>query len=310
MTASGAIDADRLLRAKSAIRTLLDTELALVKAEAIARLGEQYYARDTRNFDSHITGTALNEMRIAGELIVDREALSKGGHRINTYQPAHQHRRRTAITAAAARKRALYARYLGWAGSTVRYPNGFIGPASEEATRTAILESGAVQPAQAYAGPVPRILNVTLPGAADSGGYMNPIIAGIPQPPVTVLIEVKNIREWIYPSSSELYQVLHKCVVLQHAHPTVPILPILVCRRAQQTSFYMAQQLGFFIIDMGAQFVGPYVTEPALIEVRNELAFSELHLGNGPSLRVRDRLKKHLPAYISQYATTWANTAL
>lgn len=204
MTASREIDPERLPRAKADIRALLDTELAMVKPEVIARLGERYFIRDTRNIDSHVTGTALNEMRLAGELVVERDAPSKGGHRIDTYQPSAQYKRRTAIAAAARRKRALYARYLSWAGSTVRYPNGFIGPAGEAATRFAILESGAVQPAAPYAGPVSRILNVSLPGAADSGGYMSPLLRGIPQSPVTVLVEVKNIREWIYPSSSEL----------------------------------------------------------------------------------------------------------
>lgn len=301
---------DRLLRAKEQLRALLDSELALVKPEAIARLGEHYHARDPRNIDSHVTGIALNELRLAGELLVERGTPSKGGHRIDTYQPAAQKGRRTVIAAAARRKRALYARYLSWAGSNARYPNGFLGPAGEAATRAAILASAALQPATPQAGPVAKILDVRLPGAADSGGFMNPIIKGIPQPPVTLLFEVKNIRDWIYPSNSELFQVLRKGIVLQQAHPTVPIVPILVCRKAQQTAFYMAQQLGFFVIDMGAQFVGTNVAEPALLEVRNELYFGDLRLGNGPSLRVQDRLSRHLPPYIHQYATTWGNTAL
>ena len=36
---------------------------------------------------------------------------------------------------------------------------------------------------------------------------MVPLVGDLPQPPVTVLIEVKNIREWIYPSNAELYQL-------------------------------------------------------------------------------------------------------
>lgn len=303
-------DGERLHRAKNEIRALLDSELALVKAEVIARLGEQFHARDPRNIDSHVTGIALNELRLTGELIVERGTPSKGGHRVDTYQPATQKGRRTAVAAAARRKRALYARYLSWAGSSVRYPNGLLGPAGETATRTAILASAALQPATPQAGPVARILGVRLPGEADSGGFMNPIIQGIPQPPVTLLFEVKNIRDWIYPSNSELFQVLRKGIVLQQANPTVPVVPILVCRKAQKTAFYMAQQLGFFVIDMGAQFVGTNVTETALLEVRNGLAFGDLRLGNGPSVRVQDRLSRHLPPYIHQYATTWARTAL
>jgi hypothetical protein len=302
---------DYVLRAKEQLRDLLDTELALIMSEAIARLGEQYHAGDTRghNLDSHIVGLALQELQTVGETIT-AWAISKGGHRIDTIQPADQKLRKTAITTAARRKQALYARYLGWAEGSKRYPHGFIGPDGEEATRAGILASVSLQPVAPGAGPVSRVLGVNLPGAADSGGFMNPVLNSIPQPPVTVLFEVKNIRSWIYPSSSELFQVLHKCVILQQANPTVPIVPILVCRKAHKTTFYMASQLGFIVIDMGTQFVGDNVGEQALLEVRNALAFSDLRLGTGPSLRVRDRLSKNLPAYIHQYAATWATTAL
>jgi hypothetical protein len=139
---------------------------------------------------------------------------------------------------------------------------------------------------------------------------MNPIVQAVPQPPVTILIEVKNIRSWVYPSNSEIFQVLHKCIILQEAHPTVPTVPILICRKAHTTTYYMAQQLGFFIIEMGVQFVGNRVDETAILEVRKELAFSDLRSGTGPSLRVRDRLSKNIPPYASHYATTWAETAL
>jgi hypothetical protein len=137
-----------------------------------------------------------------------------------------------------------------------------------------------------------------------------PIEHGIPQPPITVLVEVKSIREWIYPTSSELYQVLHKCVLLKQAHPDMPIVPILVCRRAHKTTFFMAKQLGFVVIEMEAQFVGTTVEEHELLEVRNGLAFGDLYRGYGPSLRVRDRLRDHLRPHMEDFAATWTATTL
>jgi hypothetical protein len=62
---------------------------------------------------------------------------------------------------------------------------------------------------------------------------------------VTLLIEVKNIRHWIYPSSSELYQLLDKAAQLQCARPTQLFLPVLICRRVHYLTFLMAQALGF-----------------------------------------------------------------
>lgn len=310
MTGPGvAEDDDRTETAKRLILELLNDELALVKPEAIARLAERYHRGDARNMDPHVTGRALNELRRTGKLIVTKSVVTRGGARVATIQPADQYKRTYAIQTAAARKRLLYARYLGWASGTARSPHGLIGPSGEQAVRQGIIESAALQPAAPGAGPVSEILNVRLNGAADSGGFMNPLVRGLPQAPVTVLIEVKSIREWIYPDSSELYQVLHKCLLLKRVHPDVPVVPILVCRRAHKTAFFMAKQLGFIIIEMGAQFVGHTVTEQHLLQVRNELGFGDLYLGTGPSLRVRDRLREHLGPYLIGYAGTWTDTA-
>ena len=93
-----------------------------------------------------------------------------------------------------------------------------------------------MQTASPNAGEVDEILNVRLPGPADSGAYLSDLRGGIPQPPVTSLIEVKSIREWIYLTSSELFQLLHKCALLKQRHPEVPVVPILACRRAQKSA--------------------------------------------------------------------------
>jgi hypothetical protein len=74
------------------------------------------------------------------------------------------------------------------------------------------------------------------------------------------------------------------------ARPDAAVLPVLVCRRAHPTLFWMAKQLGFMIINMDRQFIGSRIDEAAHLEVHNELHFHDLTLGEGPSLRVRDRL--------------------
>lgn len=296
-----------VLRAKERLREEMDAELALLRPEAIARLSEAYYRGDPKNIDAHHVGPALDDLVGAGEFVATSEP-TRGAQPITTYQPADQSRRQTRIAKAAARKRLLAARYNSWAQGSVRHPHGLIGPAGEEAVRLAILASTAMQPASPNAGPVSEILGVKLSGPADSGGYVNPIIGDIPQGPVTVLVEVKNVRGWIYPSSAELYQVLHKSMALKLVHPTQPVVPILVCRAAHKTTFWMAKQLGFVVIDMGAQFVGRQVDEDSLLEVRNELGFVDLRLLDGPSLRVRDRLREKLPPHILDFADTWTET--
>lgn len=303
-----ATDPARIATAKKRLLDLLDEQHALVKPEAITRLAETYFKGDTKNIDPHVTGQAIDELVREGDIVVTAAQRTRGGRSVRTIQLADDTGRATAIDKAARRKRLLYARYLGWATGSNRYPRGLIGPAGETAVRRAIIESAALQPENPGAGEVSKILNVRLPGPADSGGYMTPIVAGIPTATVTVLIEIKSIREWIYPTSSELYQLLYKAMLLKRYNPTVPVVPILVCRRAHPTAFYMAKQLGFLVIEMRAQFLGDTLAEDEVNEVRNELGFTDLYRSAGPSLPVRDRLSKHLPPVIVQFADTWTAT--
>lgn len=295
-------------RARAAILDVLAIHHAVVHPELEARISEAGHPGDPQNIDPHHVTTALRELRDAGQ-IVWAQTPTRGGRAVTTIQPSDTRNRTTKIDVAAGRKRLLYTRYESWAQGTKRYPQGLIGPAGEQALRSAISASGALQPASPGAGEVTRLLGVTLPGSLDSGGYLVPLSAGgLPQSPVTVLFEVKNLRSWIYPSAKELYQLLHKAVVLQTAHPEQPIVPVFVCRRAHKTTFWMAQQLGFVTIEMGIQFVGD-VTEDELLEVRNELHFQDLARGHGPSLRIQDRLSDTLPRTSPQVAEQWAATA-
>jgi hypothetical protein len=305
-------EADYVERAKRRILDVLDDQHAVVPLELEARLAEAGFAGSGLNIDPHHVTAAVRDLVSEGE-VLRAGGSTRGGRDIDTIQPADQRRRGTVIAKAAARKRLLYARYLGWAGTTARYEHGQIGPAGEQAVRGGILAAGSLQPAQYDAGPVSQLLGVDLPGPLDSAGYVVPLTAGIPGQPVTVAIEVKNIRGWIYPTNRELYQLLHKAAVLQQARPTQPILAVLVCRRAHTTSYWMAKQFGFLVVDMESQYAGS-VEEAALDEVRNELHFQDLRVGTGPSLRVRDRFRDTVPEYATAFAARWqkttANTAI
>lgn len=298
---------DYVERAAAAIERTLDEHHAVVHPELEARIAEGEYSDSKNNINPHHITTALRDLGSAGRIIWDRTA-ARGGQVIATIQPADQRRRTTKIDVAAARKRLLIARYNGWAQGSRRHPRGLVGPAGETAARAAILRSGSLQPAHPEAGEVSNLLGVSLPGAVDSAGFMVPFTGGLPGTPVTVLVEVKNIRSWIYPTAGELYQVLHKASALQIARPDQQIVPILVCRKAHPTTFYMASQLGFVVIDMGRQFVAETVGDGELLEVRNELHFHDLSHLDGPSVRVRDRFQKVLPQHCVKFASTWRST--
>lgn len=292
-------------RARAAILDVLDAEDAVVHPELEARISEAGHRGDPGNIDPHHITTALRELGDADQ-IEWVKVVTRRGREVTTIQPTDTRGRTTRLARASARKRLLLARYEGWAQGTKRYPRGLIGPAGEQAVRSAIWESASLQPAAPAAGETSRLLGVKLPGPLDSAGYLVPLnSSGLPQAPVTVLFEVKNLRSWIYPGATELYQLLHKAAVLQTAQPEQPIVPVFVCRKAHKTTFYMAKQLGFVVIDMGIQFAGD-IDEEKLLEVRNELHFHDLARGQGPSLRVRDRLIETLPRTGPEVAQQWA----
>jgi hypothetical protein len=294
-------------RAAQAIMQTLNEHHAVVHAELEARLSEGEFADSLKNINPHHITSALRDLHRSGQIIWDHTA-ARGGQVIDTIQPANQNRRSTKIAEAASRKRLLFARYNGWAQGTKRYPLGLIGRAGEAAVRSAILRSGALQPARPDAGEVGNLLGIELPGPVDSAGYLIPFSSGLPGIPITVLTEVKNIRSWIYPQTEELYQLLNKASVLQIARPDQQILPVLACRKAHPTTFYIAKQFGFLVIEMGRQFVDSVVSADELLEVRTELHFHDLFRQDGPSARVLERFNKTLPTVAPRFAGTWRST--
>lgn len=290
------------------VRAVLADHHAVVHSELESRIAEANWAGSAGNVDPHHITTALQQLKRDEEIVWEEGRATRGRRQIATIQPVDRRRRATKIDRSAARKRLLYSRYQGWAQGTKRYPQGLIGPAGETAVRLAVIESGALQPAVPGAGEASTLLGVQLSGPVDSAGFMVPLKNGLPMSPVTVLIEVKNIRGWIYPNSVELYQLLGKASRLQNSRPDQLILPILVCRKTHPTTYWMAKQLGFFAIETGRQFAGD-VDGDALLEVRNELHFNDLFKGADPSVRVRDRLSKTIPKYASAAAEQWRETS-
>ena len=244
------------VRATVRIRELLDEQHAVVRRELESRLAEGYWPTSGQNINPHHVTNALRYLTNADEVEWISEQ-TRGGAWVRTLQPTDRIGRADKIDRAAARKRLLYARYLGWATGNRRHPKGLIGPAGEAAVRSAILQSGAVLPTLPGAAAVARPLGVSLPGPLDSAGVTVPFTpGGVPGAAVSLLFEVKNVRQWIYPSASEPFQLLSKAVLVQQAQPDASIVPVLVCRKAHVTLFWMAKQLGFFVIDLESSSSG------------------------------------------------------
>jgi hypothetical protein len=134
------------------------------------------------------------------------------------------------VAQTAARKRLLHSRFIGWASGTAASA-GIVGNAGEVVARAALRAAaprGYLLVRPDGLGDVDEVLGAPVPGGSlDDAAFLTLLSDdGTPLPPYFVPVEVKNLREWIYPRTPELHQLLHKASALQVAHPDWAMVPL------------------------------------------------------------------------------------
>ena len=203
-----------------AMLELVSQEHAVVWHEIEAKLAEQAHRNSPRGYNPHVLTNARNHLIATGQI----EAVTgraRGGREITVYGLANrrQLRRETKFDVVAARKRLLETRYLGWAEGSARAR--VIGDAGELVTHRSLHAAAAsgyriVNPTHRL-GNVEILFNRPVPGGSlDNAAHL---IVDTPhgESVVTVVIEVKNLRAWLYPRAEEIYQLLDKAAQLQIA---------------------------------------------------------------------------------------------
>lgn len=282
---------DRVMEAVLALENFMDDHLAASKIELEAKLIDVHYSSPPFE-PAHLHNAT--KMLLASEKIERVTEPTRGGGRpplLVTTATAGRSRR---VTDTAARKRLLMSRYYSYVqGGEEEASSSLAGPAGEAAFQSAFLRASiGASLAENFRDrtSVPRILGAAVPvGPLDNAFVLQPldIQTFAPRPPwgTLALVEVKNIREWIYPRTQELYQVLYKSALIQRANPEANILPVLVCRRAHLTTKFMAKDLGFFVIEARRQYLPESsLIDPALLlEMTDELGINDLVQGTDAS---------------------------
>jgi hypothetical protein len=297
--------AQYVARGRSRLVDLLDAEHAVIWDEVEARLSEPY--RDY--VEPHHLTTARQQLRAEG-VIAEPETRTRGGRSIRVVHRADVPRRTTAIARAARRKRLLHARYLSWTTPSTRYPQGRIGPAAEVVTHKSLKAASpyGYRLLNPDTGGVISLFGTPVPGGPlDNCAYLTTIDENrAPRPPILVPIEVKNTRHWIYTQHRELHQVLYKAASLKRAHPDLPVVPVLVCRRRQYHTREMGVEIGVYVIETRRQPVLPSdINETRFDEVRSELAY-DVVLTDEPDAKLISAFEA-LPKYAEQLASNWAS---
>lgn len=266
------------------VLALLDEHSAVYQQELIARLNPEAgpYWDSGHAIEPTVVSETVNALVGAG-LIRRVHNRTRGGRSVPMLIPANTRGRATRIDRAVARKSLLVARYDSWAQASSRFPRGRLGPAGETAALASIRESHCM-----VEGPDTQE-RTGLGGYRFSGpvDWMGTTLSLSQGRVAVVVVEVKNVRSWIYPHSQEVYQLLSKAAGLQRHSPHLDIVPVLVCRRANRRMFAMAHHLGFFVVEAEQQPTGLSEDEEGyLTEVRQELGYQDLRRGKEPIPKV------------------------
>jgi len=282
-------DYDYSALGRRAILELLERELAAPSLEIEARIADEPWPTLPVVVEPLPLHDALADLRAAGRIVVHPPEPTRGGRPVTLITAVTDARNTTAVETAAARKRLLTARYLGWAQGTPTR-EAVIGPAAERVVHASLTKAA---PAVGYrlenprAGTAATFLGMTVPiGPLDNAALLPTVESGLPGPTVAVPIEVKNLRDWLYPNNAEVYQLLTKAAKLQQARPGVPIMPLLIARRIHITTFRMFKDLGAYGIQTKRQYIGAVDGgDERIQEVRTGLGFFDLiHLTEGGDL--------------------------
>jgi hypothetical protein len=275
-------------RGKAALLDILDRRHACTISEIEAHCADRtgHGAGPWSVNPHHLTNARIELLRAGAIEYTDASTRSHPGL-IRTWSLPPTYGRKSKIDAAAARKRLLTARHNGWSERGGRNL-GLIGAAGEDAVSTALTSAGSavLEPT----GPVSRILDVDLKSARlgeldNTGTVIDRSDAADPKL-VTVLVEVKNTREWIYDTNDGLVRFLGKAAYVQAARPDQLILPVFICRQFQVTAWRLGERHGFLPAMVEQQLVLPdhdNIPE-SFAEVRDEL-YPDLVLGAKPTNR-------------------------
>jgi len=105
-------------------------------------------------------------------------------------------------------------------------------------------------------------------------------------------VELKNVREWLYPGRSEVTEFLRKCTDLD-------VLPVLIARRVPYVTFRLLNTCGVIIHQTYNQLFPEADSELAKSASSKELlGYHDIRIGNQPDARMTKFVIINLPKLI------------
>jgi hypothetical protein len=111
-----------------------------------------------------------------------------------------------------------------------------------------------------------------------------------------LVVEDKNLREWLTPSSEEVWALIGKALRFTDA------IPVLICRRMHYVGFNIFKHIGLSCWQVYRQYFDPSV-EPKLLDIRHKdgLGFSDVTTLLKPPPALIGFFSKTLPKYAATF---------
>lgn len=236
---------------KRAILDVLADRVVAPWTEVEARIAAGW--KDFRLVQPLQLGGARREL-VAKALVV--EERTSHSHPVITLRLPDAPGSTRAVARLRGEKRKLYRAYLKWTGDPAACGHHAEGVLLDS-MRAASGESGMSIPPQ-RTGHIPSVRNVEVrPGPLDALAYIPDFPHALTSVPLVV--EVKNVHEWIYPRDRRLWELLTKAANL--VLNGVEVFPVLACVRSAWQTSQMARDLGFLTCDMRVQVFSPDPTK-------------------------------------------------
>jgi hypothetical protein len=114
-------------------------------------------------------------------------------------------------------------------------------------------------------------------------------------------VEIKNVREWLYPDRPEVRELINKATVLD-------VVPVLIARRIPYVTFKLLTTCGAIVHQTYNQLFP--ATDAALADKarhKDLLGYHDIRVGNQPDARLTRFVTQHLPQLVDSQRPVFDN---
>lgn len=278
-----------------AVLDLLSDQLVAPWGEIEARIAHQPGWKDFYPVQPLQLSAARQRFRDETPHPVIEETTDHVVSPVTTLRLPFEDGRKREIERARGRKRKLYRKYLSWTNDQALC--GKWGERITYASLQALQTDAALWVPPQTIGEISEVGSVEVePGPLDALAHIlelddegSPIGLEVP-----LVVEVKNVRGWIYANNPYLWELLVKASSIAVHRPVVPVL---ICRRAAWGTWHLGWDLGFWTCQTWDQFFRPTIPDSEFDEVASAFGLQVLRHEASASEAITRWFLKYLRAF-------------